>query len=122
MRNFMPQDACQLIFIFHGHQQPAIDKNISGGDGKGIVRIRIKDVKPVVKQRFVQFGHDAISDFVDVVRNDRIFDDVVIFKNDGKERAGHLFFFTDSQSKDILRDQETGHHNGDHPDTSDSLK
>ena len=49
MGDFMPQNSRQFLFIIHGHQQTAIDKNIAGRNRKSIIGMCINDVKTIAE-------------------------------------------------------------------------
>ena len=51
MGNFMGQDAGQLVFIVHRSQQPAVNKNIAGRNGKSVILSDIDHLKFIVEQR-----------------------------------------------------------------------
>ncbi|AOY57832.1 uncharacterized protein Dmul_10570 [Desulfococcus multivorans] len=76
--NLVGQNTGEFILIVHSLDQAAVDKNIAGRSGKGVVDILPDNVKTVLERLGWKLGQNFSADPVDVPCNGGIIDESVL--------------------------------------------
>ena len=74
MRHFMCHNACEFVFVFGAQDQSAENADITAGSGKGVDLVILDDAEMKGVGLPAAGGGEALTEGLDVVVNQRVFD------------------------------------------------
>ena len=113
MRDFMGDNAGNFLFAVQCFKEAAVDENLTARSCKCIVGVFLYDMKMVWKRLRRHDRQDFIADLVDIIRNDRIMYDLIMFVDSSHEFPGQFFFFLDGNGSCDFRKK---HQHNQQPD------
>ena len=87
---FMTQYTGQFIFTLHRRQQTAVNEDVTGGNGEGVVGVLFDDVEVILERLLRHAGQYFLPHSVHIARNGRVIDQFMVAGNVFHELPGKL--------------------------------